>query len=78
MAGHDDGSVVIRSARTGRPPTRTRTYKPSEPVRVDTCIPASLAQRLYDNAHETRRPLRAVITDLLSKALDDVDEARMG
>ncbi|MEP7765923.1 mechanosensitive ion channel protein MscS [Sanguibacter sp. 25GB23B1] len=68
---------MIRSARTGRPSTRDRVYKPGELVRCDTRIPAHLAQQLYDSAHETGRPIRVVIADLLAKALDDVDEVPM-
>lgn len=78
MAEFRDGSVVIRSARTGRPSTRDRVYKRGELVRCEIRIPAHLAQQLFDSAHETGRPLRVVVADLLAKALDDVDECRMG
>lgn len=75
MAEHRDGPVVIRSARTGRPPTRDRVYKAGELVRCEARIPARLAQQLYDTAHTTGNPLSVVIAELLAKALDGVDGA---
>jgi hypothetical protein len=78
MAERRDGSVVIRSARTGRRSTRDRVYAADDLVRFDARIPARLAKRLYDVAHDSGRPVTAVHADLLAKALDDVDGAAVG
>ncbi|WP_407319897.1 mechanosensitive ion channel protein MscS [Isoptericola halotolerans] len=75
MTERKTGSVVIR---TGRPSTRDRVYAVDDVVRFDARIPALLAKRLYDAAHESGRPVTAVHADLLAKALDDVDGAAMG
>lgn len=63
--------VEIRSARTGRPSSRPRVYQPDDLVRFDARIPARTAQRLYEVAHRTGRPVTAVHADVLAKALDD-------
>lgn len=70
-------AVVIRSARTGRPPTRARSHRPDDLVRFDARIPARTAQRLYETAHATGRPVTAVHADLLARALDDEKQAPM-
>lgn len=69
--------VEVRSARTGRPSSRPRVYQPDELVRFDARIPARTAQRLYEVAHRTGRPVTAVHADLLAKALDDDAGAAM-
>ncbi|GMA23755.1 hypothetical protein GCM10025864_15140 [Luteimicrobium album] len=70
--------MVIRPARSGRPSTHERVYKPDELVRFDARIPARIAQRLYEAAYQAGRPVTAVHADLLARALDDSDEGAMG
>ena len=71
MAEEQVASVLIRSARVGRPAKRTRVHQPDELVRFDARIPARVAQRLYDAAYEARRPVTAVLADVLAKAFDE-------
>lgn len=78
MSERQEHQGVIPSARAGRPSTRARIHKPNELVRFETRIPAWLAQRLYETAAATGRPVTAVLTDFLAKAVDDADEGAMG
>jgi hypothetical protein len=73
-----EGRIVIRSARTGRPASHERAYRPDELVRFDARIPATIAQRLYDTAHESGLPVTVVLANVLSRALDDGNGAAMG
>ena len=77
MSERQEHRVVIPPARTGRPPARARVHKPNELVRFETRIPAWLAQRIYEAAAETGRPVTAVLTDFLAKAVDDHDGGAM-
>lgn len=78
MDERHEGRIVIRSARTGRPASHGRAYKPDELVRFDARIPAAIAQRLYETAHESGLPVTVVLANVLSRALDDGTGAAMG
>ncbi|MHA7134467.1 mechanosensitive ion channel protein MscS [Oerskovia turbata] len=78
MDERHEGRIVIRSARTGRPASHERAYKPGELVRLDARIPATIAQRLYDIAHESGLPVTVVLANVLSRALDEGNGAAMG
>lgn len=70
--------VVIPTARAGRPSVRARVYESDAIVRFDARIPAPIARRLYELAHETGRSVTAVHADLLTRAFSTLDEGAMG
>lgn len=78
MDERQDGRIVIRSARTGRPASHQRAYRPDDLVRFDARIPATLAQRLYETAYESGLPVTVVLANVLARALDDGNGAAMG
>ena len=78
MTEGTNGSVVIPSTKTGRPPTRDRVYGVDGLFRFDARIPAPLAKRLYEYADACGRPVTAVHADLLAHALDDVERGAVG
>ncbi|MFJ4108314.1 hypothetical protein [Oerskovia enterophila] len=46
-------------------------------MRFDARIPATVAQRLYDTAHESGLPVTVVLANVLSRALDNGNGASM-
>ena len=62
-------SIHVASARSGRPPSRSRDLRPHELVRVEIRMPAAVAGPLFARARATNRPVSAVATDLLASAL---------
>ncbi|MFJ2300698.1 hypothetical protein [Oerskovia paurometabola] len=46
-------------------------------MRFDARIPAAIAQRLYDTAHESGLSVTVVLANVLSRALDDGNRAAM-
>ncbi|CAM3539538.1 mechanosensitive ion channel protein MscS [Isoptericola cucumis] len=77
MSQQTKGPIVIPSARTGRPPTRLREHCPDDAVRIDTQIPASLAERIYRTSRELGRPVRVVMADVLRRGFAAEDGDRM-
>lgn len=64
-------AVHVVPARSGRPPSRSRSLKPHELLRVEIRMPASVAGPLFARARAAGRPVSAVASDLLAAALTD-------
>ncbi len=78
MVAKTPDQVVIPSARTGRPPTRVREHRADDAVRIDTQIPAALAERIYRASRDSGRPVRVVMADVLQRGFDAEGGGRMG
>lgn len=70
--------IRVDAARSGRPSRRDRTYRPDELVRVEIRMPAAVAAELFTRARDHHQPVSRTASDLLAKALGDVDGDPMG
>ncbi len=70
--------ITVDAARSGRPSRRDRTYRPDELVRVEIRMPAAVAAELFTRARDHHQPVSRTASDLLAKALGDVDGDPMG
>ncbi len=67
--------IRVDAARSGRPSTRDRTYRPDELVRVEIRMPAKVAADLFARARHDRQPVSRTASDLLASALETCGDA---
>ena len=65
--------IGVPAALSGRRSRGTRTYQPGELVRVEIRMPATVAADLFARARAAHQPVSRTASDLLARALDDVD-----
>ncbi len=70
-----DRHIQVDAARSGRPSTGDRTYRPDELVGVEIRMPATVAADLFARARGAHQPVSRTASDLLAKALGDDGDA---